>query len=103
MTQRVRGSVKNKIVASELAEERDKLDFNKEEIYHIFESDPTTRYVFEKSKNDLENDPKLQLSEKYYEMTPQEKYFMWFKKLNHLWNHHDRDFYFGPMQSNRYY
>jgi len=102
MSNRVQGSIKNKTVATELVEERQRLDFDQEEMFRIFESDPVTRDIYLKSKEHIENDPELKLTEKYYEMTPQEKYFMWFKKLNHLWNNYDRDFYFGPMKSTRF-
>jgi len=100
-TPRVTGSIAKKQVASELAEERANLNFDQQELFHIFESDQLTRDIGTKAKEDLENDPNLHLTEKYYEMTPQEKLEMWFKKLNYLWHNYDRDFYFQKCKSTR--
>ena len=66
------GSIKNKVVAPELVEERARLNFDKNELFKIFESDKVTREMIVKSIHDMENDPELHLSEKYYEMTNKE-------------------------------
>mmetsp|Transcript_3548 Transcript_3548/g.5351 ORF Transcript_3548/g.5351 Transcript_3548/m.5351 type:complete len:89 (-) Transcript_3548:1740-2006(-) len=56
-----------------------------------------------RANEDIETDPNLMGTEKYYEMTPKERYFMWFKKMNYIWNSPKRDFYFKEnMQSDKF-
>ena len=90
---RVLGSVKNSIIATELVEERRKCDFDQNEIKSLL-VDPEAKKIMDKTKYDLENDPKLKFTHKYYEWTPQEIQQMWMQKLNYLWFHKDRKFYF---------
>lgn len=62
-----------KIVASELQEERDKCNFDQNELYNLFypfKESNEFRALVEKDRNE---DPELHLTHKYYEMTVPEK------------------------------
>ena len=71
----VYGSVKNKIVSSDLQEERANSDFNIKEgniLYHLdFFCDAEKRYKFAK---EMADDPILKNSHLFYEMTREEKF-----------------------------
>ena len=62
--------MKNKIVASELLEERARLNFDQEELKRIMECDPEAVRVREQAVNDIKKDPLLQPTPKFHEMTP---------------------------------
>ena len=66
---RIAGSVKNKVTATEILEERKKLDFDQKELFNIYwdRSDNLTRRA--KFIKDVEEDPKLANTHKFYEMT----------------------------------
>ena len=64
--------MKNKIVATELAEERNKCNFNQEELYNLFFSNPEVRKITARADYDAENDPIMKNTHKYYEWTPEE-------------------------------
>lgn len=72
MTNRVQGSIKNKIVATELVEERAKCNFDQEELYNIYYSDPNIREMRQRTDRDIDSDPILANTHKYYEWTPKE-------------------------------
>ena len=67
------GSIKNKVVAPILAEERAKCDFDQEELRVLLMGGPIP---FAKVKSNFEkfsNDPELANHIRWYEMTPEEK------------------------------
>jgi len=73
MTKRVDGSWKNKIVATDLQEERDKRDFEDVKPDGLNPlTDPDTQTRFYDSVNFHINDPVLRNTHKYYEMTREE-------------------------------
>jgi hypothetical protein len=68
------GSIKNKIVASDLEEERNKCNFNKDELTDILFGG---REIYEEIKADLdimESDPILRNTEKWYDFTREEMF-----------------------------
>ena len=79
------GSVKNKIVAPELLKERQNCNFDRNELKNMFWVDEESKSVYDKCQHDVENDPNLHLTHKFYEWTPEEKQEMWMKKLKYLW------------------
>ena len=42
----------------------------------------------------MKDDPKIASTHKYYEYSPKEVQESWMRKLNYLWFHKDRKFYF---------
>ena len=67
------GSIKNKIVAPDLAAERKKCDFDQDELRVLLMGGPV---AFAKTKSTYEkfsSDPELVNHIKWYEMTPEEK------------------------------
>ena len=100
MTQRQAGSIKNKIVATELLEERAKRNFDQKELKLItFNMPDEIDAKWNRVVSDMETDPELALTHEYYEMTREEIQLMWMKKLNHLYFKKDRDFYFKTRHS----
>ena len=69
-TKRVAGSIKNKIVATEILEERAKCNFDQKELYQNFYSDKESRELMERSFKEVEEDPVLRATHKFYEWTP---------------------------------
>ena len=70
---RVQGSMDRKIVATELKEERDKLNFDREDMKGFMNIYPEhIRELKEKVEKDVLTDPNLKLTHKFYEWTPQE-------------------------------
>jgi hypothetical protein len=59
-------------VATELLEERANLNFDQDELYNIFHKDPEVRADRAKVEKDMEDDPIMNNTHKYYEMTPAE-------------------------------
>ena len=90
---RVLGSIKNKVVAPELLEERANCNFDQAEMKQVMS--PIMNEVIEQCAKDIKEDPFLAetVSQKYYEMTREEMSFMWMKKMSHLW-FKNREFYF---------
>jgi hypothetical protein len=80
-------------VATELQEERDKCNFDQEEIYNLFYKDPKVRALKARIAKDMDTYPEMANTHKYYEWTPQEIQENWMKKLNKAWEI-DRHFYF---------
>ena len=102
MSKRVQGSIKNKVTATELVEERARCNFDKEELKAMFMTDPEGKHIMEKALKDQMEDPNLALTHKFYEMEPAERQLMWMKKLNYLWFNKDRKFYFTDGNSPEY-
>ena len=70
MKNRQAGSIKNKIVATELLEERANCNFDQKELKRVFMSIPEeVQANIQRVMDDIENDPELNLTHKYYEMT----------------------------------
>jgi len=69
---RVAGSVENKVVATELQVERDRLNFNTEELHNIYHPNEETRKMRKIVQADRDSDPNLRLTHKYYEMSRKE-------------------------------
>lgn len=65
------GSIKNKIVAPELLKERANCDFDQQEIKSLLMR-PEARQIFDKSLDDIKDDPKLAHTHKYLEWSPEE-------------------------------
>ena len=93
MTNIIHGSVKNKIVAPELLKERANCDFDQQEIKSLLMR-PEARQIFDKTLNDMTDDPKLMPTHKYLEWSPKEIQENWMRKLHYLWFKKDRKFYF---------
>jgi hypothetical protein len=89
-------------VASELLEERANLNFDQEELYCLFHSDPEVRADRIKVEKDQIDHPELANTHKYYEMTPAEIQTLWMKKLKKAWEV-DRQFYFKKRPLPQYY
>jgi hypothetical protein len=89
----VQGSIKNNIVATELLEERSVCNFDQEELYKIYWSNPEVREIKNKADFDAANDPIMMNTHEYYEWTPKEIQENWMKKLKRAWQL-DRKFYF---------
>lgn len=92
-SKRVLGSMKNKVVAPELLEERANCNFDQAEMKQVMS--PIMNEVIEQCAKDIKEDPWLAqtVSHKYYEMTREELHLMWMKKMHYLWNK-NRQFYF---------
>jgi hypothetical protein len=75
MTQSIKrtaGSVKNKIVNSDLEEERNKCDFDRVELELLLKGGEESMARINGLLSDMESDPILRHSEKYYEMSREE-------------------------------
>ena len=84
---KVQGSILRKIVASELVQERERCNFDKQELYEqAWMTNKEWRDSFDWYIKDRDSTPELQLSHEFFDMTPQEKQLVWMKKLNFLYN-----------------
>ena len=90
---RVQGSIKNNIVATELVEERSNCNFDQEELFNIYCSNPKVIEWKAKAEFDEANDPIMKNTHKYYEWSPKEIQENWMRKLNRAWQL-DKKFYF---------
>lgn len=79
------GSWKNKVVATEVLEERAKLDFDQTDLKNTVIFDPDYLEVYENARKDKVNHPAIRNTHKYYEMSPEEKQLFYMKKLNYMW------------------
>lgn len=100
---RVLGDMKNKIVASELVDERANCNFDQSEMKKILMPDEVSNQIRDQVAKDIQSDPEIawSVSEKYYEMSREEIQHMWMKKLNHLWNF-NKNFYFKKGLTSSY-
>ena len=69
---RVMGSWKNKIVASEFVEERARCDFDQKELASCLIGDETMSIITD-AMDDMEKHPAIASCHEYYEMEPSEK------------------------------
>ena len=90
-------------MATELVEEREKCNFDTNELHQIIQYvPPEFRANFEKDWQVIENDPDLKLTHKYYEMTREEIQLMWMKKLHKMYMT-DKEHYFGRSPTPQYF
>ena len=90
-------------MATELLDERAKCNFDMKELEDFINLIPDNiKAHYEKVKNDVDNDPELQLTHKYYEMTPEEIQQMWMRKMNRLYKI-DRKTYFETPWHVKFY
>lgn len=68
----VQGSWLRKIVASELQAERDRLNFDRDELYRIFNPNEESNKLKRLVEEERDSDPNLRNSHKFYEMTREE-------------------------------
>jgi acyl-CoA oxidase len=71
-TKRVPGSVKNKITATEILEERAKCDFDQKQMEIIFFHDKVTLKAYREVQDDMDKYPEIANTHKFYEMTREE-------------------------------
>jgi hypothetical protein len=84
MTKRVAGSYKNKVVASDLQEERDKLAFDFEEFRQLMNGGEEV-YAVQKKFNDMVlAHPALQNTFEFYDMTPHEAQTALWDKVKYI-------------------
>ena len=88
-----------KTTATELIEERANCNFDKQELHNLFHSNPENRRRNALINAEIETDPNLQLTHKYYEMSVQEKQEVWMKRLKYLYfkSPEHRQMYFMQM------
>lgn len=87
------GSIKNKIVASDLLAERANCDFNQAALREILYQGPSEIARIDSIVEDFNKDPVLRSSEKFYELTRAEQQELLLKKMRHLYDNY-RDKYF---------
>ncbi len=82
MAKIIRGSIKNKVVCSDLQEERDQRDFDNE-AGRVFKNlvHPQYQKTIERSGDFISSDPILQNSHKFYDMTREEQWLDHIKKF----------------------
>ena len=64
-----RGSLKNKVIATELAEERQNIDFKFQEMGDHFIIDKEVQEMISRVRAETDDDPALAKTHKYYEWT----------------------------------
>jgi hypothetical protein len=79
------GSMKNKIVATELVEERAKCNIDQRELFVLFAGSEEQAEILLLEQKKILADPALQNGFEFYDMTREEQMYSWMKKLNHLW------------------
>ena len=88
--------MKNKIVATELVEERERCDFDQNELFSIYFPPSGAMNVYAKTRQELLDDPVMAKHQSYYEMPPGEAQLSMIKKMNYMWHNKDRKFFWGP-------
>jgi len=85
MSKRQAGSIKNKIVAGELLEERARLDFDQQELaVNCFGKELVGCLNLQYDL--MRKHPRFANSHKWYEMTREEQYQDWLEKLKFIWD-----------------
>ena len=69
---RTAGSIKNKVTATELLEERAKCNFDKSQMIEQFYHEKWIHETFSAIAKDMNDYPELANTHKFYEMTPAE-------------------------------
>jgi acyl-CoA oxidase len=73
MSKRIEGSLKNKIVASSLQEERDKCAFDRSEVTTMLFGGTEEEKLWDKYTGLIAKHPELANHHRFFEMTPDEK------------------------------
>lgn len=97
----MRGSIKNKVTASEIIEERANCDFDQTQLKRFFYHSQATIDKKEKVIHFLRTVPEIANSHHYYEMTNEERLKDSFRRL-HFMAKTDREFFIG-RPTNEYY
>jgi acyl-CoA oxidase len=63
-------------------------------LFNLLHPSPEINAESKRVLEEMENDPILRNTHKFYEMTVEEQRISWFKKTNHLYFNKDRKFYF---------
>ena len=79
------GSMKNKIVATELIEERAKCNIDQYELLVLFAGSVEQAEILVQEQKIILDDPGMQTEFEFYDMTREEQMYYWMKKLNYLW------------------
>ena len=90
----VAGSVRRKEVAKELKVERERCDFDQDELFRQIFRSPEARKKFLDAHKDLDSTPEIANTHKWYEYTPEELKLGWYKKVNHMYFKLNKDLYF---------
>jgi len=83
--QRVQGSLKNKITATDMLEERAKVAFDQQEL-QVYLHGGEENFKGHKAMMDVMSHPELKNHHKFYEMTPEEQQHDLMKRTSFLWN-----------------
>lgn len=87
------GSVKNKIVASDLEEERLKINFDANEMGLMMQGGPEVQERIRSLIKDMESDPALIHTEKYYEMSREELYVELLKRVRKYYDLYNEKYF----------
>ena len=82
------GSLKNKIVASDLLEERSKCAFDKQELELLVKGGPALKKDFDYFESLFVKHPEMAKNHKFYEMTTDEKQRDLWRRLNFMAKHY---------------
>lgn len=93
--QPIQGSIKNKIVASDLLEERKKINFDNKELALITWNGQEDYSRILGLYGDLKEDPLKQSSEKWYDMTREEQQENALKRLRRYYDTHREKYFTG--------
>ena len=80
------GSIKNKIVSSDLEDERKKCGFDQKELSHYIWGNETEYLRMKDLINDMESDPVLIGSEKWYDMSREEMQENGLKRVRRIYD-----------------
>ena len=86
------GSIKNKVVAPVLTEERAKCDFDQEELRVLLMGGPTAYAAYRGNFEKFGNNPKLANHITWYEMTPEEKQEDLWRRNNVFYNEYGKEY-----------
>eukprot|EP00347_Sterkiella_histriomuscorum_P006528 403352422 len=87
------GSIKNKIVADDLLEERKNLNFNQEELTHLFFGSKEFYEEFNEHIRFMEADPLLRNDQTWYELTREEQMELLMKKARRVYEINRKKYY----------
>ncbi len=95
------GSIKNKIVSSDLEEERKKCDFDQSQLTHFLHGGKAGYDQYKEWIRVMESDPILRTDQTWYEMTREEQMNDLFKKTKRIYEL-DRTTYFHNYEISYY-
>lgn len=93
------GSIKDKIVAPDLLEERAKRNFDAEELTHALYGGKQGYDEYVRIHTFIESDPILRNDEKFYEMTREEQMEVLFKKVRRSYELDKDNYYLNQGES----